>query len=45
MASVINLDTKKINEDARAMSEAKLLGTTNPDTQEAQLAKAKELYK
>jgi iron(III) transport system substrate-binding protein len=45
MASVINLDTKKINEDARAMSEAKLLGTTNPDTQEVQLAKAKELYK
>lgn len=45
MASVINLDTKKINDDARAMSEAKLLGTTNPDTQEAQLAKAKELYK
>ena len=45
MAPVINLDPKKVNEDARAMSEAKLLGTTNPDTQEAQLAKAKELYK
>jgi iron(III) transport system substrate-binding protein len=45
MASVISLDTKKVNEDARAMSAAKLLGTTRVETQEAQMAKAREIYK
>lgn len=45
MASVINLDIQKVNEEARAMSSAKLLGTTRMETQEKEMAKAKEIYK
>jgi iron(III) transport system substrate-binding protein len=45
MAPVINIPLDKVNEDARAMSAAKLLGTTRVETQEANMAKAKDIYK
>jgi iron(III) transport system substrate-binding protein len=45
MAPVINLDVSKVKEDARAMTAAKLLGTTRMETQEAQMQKAREIYK
>jgi iron(III) transport system substrate-binding protein len=45
MAPVINLDASKVNPEARAMTQAKLLGTTRVETQEKEMAKAKEIYK
>jgi ABC-type Fe3+ transport system substrate-binding protein len=45
MAPVSKLDVNKVNEDARAMTAAKLLGTTRMETQEAQMQKARDIYK